>query len=202
MAYLAVRISVNKPSGKKGTSNVREALSLVMDQVKILLENMQMVDPSIVFLPRKAKDRVGMESDFMAMAEHVHDNYDFMRTYLAQLYVHKQSRCARVVDVVLVLVQQSSGSIPSVYCGFSPQWFSPQWPFPHTLHTGGYRYGSPTFRLKVSMGFSLLGVPLKYSTVVQPGARYCGSRSVCWLYGIIGSVQAQLKLSKLIIICP
>jgi hypothetical protein len=37
MAYLAVRISVNNPSGKKGIPNVREALSLVMDQVKILL---------------------------------------------------------------------------------------------------------------------------------------------------------------------
>jgi hypothetical protein len=35
MAYLALWISVNKPSGKKGIPNVREALSLVMDQVKI-----------------------------------------------------------------------------------------------------------------------------------------------------------------------
>jgi hypothetical protein len=40
MAYLAVRISVNKPSGKKGLHNVREAISLVMHQVKILLENL------------------------------------------------------------------------------------------------------------------------------------------------------------------
>jgi hypothetical protein len=104
-----------------------------------------------------------------------------------------ESRRARVEDVVLLVVQQASGSTPSVYCGFPPQWFSPQRPFPHTLHTGGYKYGRPTFRLKVSMGFSLLGVPLKYSRVVQAGAGYCGSRSVCWVYGIIGSVQAQLK---------
>jgi hypothetical protein len=66
MAYLAVRIIVNNPSGKKGTSNVREALSLVIDQVKILLDNLQMVDPSVIFLLHKAKDRVGMESDLMA----------------------------------------------------------------------------------------------------------------------------------------
>jgi hypothetical protein len=69
------------------------------------------------------------------------------------------SRRARVVDVVLLVVQQASGSNPSVHCGFSPLWFSSEWPFPHTLHTGGYKYGSPTFRFKVSMGFSLLGVP-------------------------------------------
>jgi hypothetical protein len=53
--------------------------------------------------------------------------------------------------------------------------------------------GSPTLRVKASMGFSLLGVPLKCSRVVQAGAGYCGSRSVCWVYGIIGYVQAQLK---------
>jgi hypothetical protein len=68
-----------------------------------------------------------------------------------------KSRRARVVDVVLLVVQQA------------------------------------TFRLNASMGFSLLGVPLKYSRVVQAGAGYCGSRSICWVYGIIGSVQAQLK---------
>jgi hypothetical protein len=89
MAYLAVRISVNKASGKKGIPNIREALSLVMDQVKILLENLQMVDPSVIFRPHKAKDRVGVELDLIATAEHVHDNYDFMRKYFPQLYVHK-----------------------------------------------------------------------------------------------------------------
>jgi hypothetical protein len=89
MAYLAVQISVNNPSGKKGIPNVRESLSLFMDQVKILLENLQMVDPSVIFLPHKAKDRVGVESDLIATEEHVHDNYDFMRKYFAQLYVHK-----------------------------------------------------------------------------------------------------------------
>jgi hypothetical protein len=68
MAYLAVQISVNKPSGKKGISNVREALSLVMEQVKILLDNLQMVDPSVIFLPHKAKDRVGVELDLIATA--------------------------------------------------------------------------------------------------------------------------------------
>jgi hypothetical protein len=89
MAYLAVRISVNKPSGKKGIPNVREALSLVMDQVKILLENLQMADPSVIFLPHKTKDRVGVESNLIATEEHVHDNYDFMRKYFPQFYVHK-----------------------------------------------------------------------------------------------------------------
>jgi hypothetical protein len=76
MAYVAVRISVNKPSGKKGTPNVREALTLVMDQVKIILNNLQIVDPSFIFLPRKAKDRVGVELDLIATAEHIHDNYE------------------------------------------------------------------------------------------------------------------------------
>jgi hypothetical protein len=47
------------------------------------------VDPSIIFLPPKAKDRVGVESDLIATAEHVHDNYYFMRKYFPQLYVHK-----------------------------------------------------------------------------------------------------------------
>jgi hypothetical protein len=89
MTYLAVQISVNKPLGKKGTPNVREALHLVMDQVKILLENLQMVDSSVIFLPHKATDRVGVESDLIAIAEHVHDNYDFMRKYFPQLYIHK-----------------------------------------------------------------------------------------------------------------
>jgi hypothetical protein len=60
-----------------------------MDQVKIFLKNLQMVDPSIIFLPHKAKDRVGLESDLIATAEHVHDNYDFMRNYFPQFYVHK-----------------------------------------------------------------------------------------------------------------
>jgi hypothetical protein len=89
MEYLAVRISVNKASGKKGTSNVREAIRLVMDQVKILLENLQMVDPSVIFLPHKANDRVVVESDLIATAEHVHDNCDFMRTYFLQFYVKR-----------------------------------------------------------------------------------------------------------------
>jgi hypothetical protein len=30
-----------------------------------------------------------VESDLIAMAEHVHDNYDFMPKYFPQLYVHK-----------------------------------------------------------------------------------------------------------------
>jgi hypothetical protein len=89
MAYLAVRISVNKPSGKKEISNVRESLRLVIVQVKILLENMQMVDPSVIFLPHKATARVGGESDLIATVEQVHDNYDFMRKYFPQFYVHK-----------------------------------------------------------------------------------------------------------------
>jgi hypothetical protein len=80
---------VNKPSGKKVIPNVREALSLVIDQVKILLDNLQMVDPNVIILPNKAKDRVGVESDLIATAEHVHDNYDFMRKYFPQFYVHK-----------------------------------------------------------------------------------------------------------------
>jgi hypothetical protein len=89
MAYLSVRISVNKPSGKKGIPNVREALSLVMDQVKVLLENLQMVDPSVILLPHKAKERVGVESDLIATTEHVHGNNDFMCKYFPQFYVHK-----------------------------------------------------------------------------------------------------------------
>jgi hypothetical protein len=48
-----------------------------------------MVDPSVIFLPRKAKYRVGVESYLIATAEHVHDNYDFMRKYLPQFYVYK-----------------------------------------------------------------------------------------------------------------
>jgi hypothetical protein len=92
MAYFAVRISVNKPSGKKGIPNVREALSLVMDQVEILLDNPKMVYPRIIFIPHKAKDRVGLESDLIATAEHVHDNYDFMRKYFPQFYVHKHDK--------------------------------------------------------------------------------------------------------------
>jgi hypothetical protein len=89
IAYLAVRISVNNPSGNKGIPNVTESLSLVMDQVKILLENLQMVDPSVIVFPHKAKDIVGVESDLIATAEHVHDNYDFMHKYFPQFYVHK-----------------------------------------------------------------------------------------------------------------
>jgi hypothetical protein len=60
-----------------------------MYQVKILLENLQMVDPSIIFIQHKAKDRVGVESYLIATAEHIHDNYDFMRKYFPQFYVHK-----------------------------------------------------------------------------------------------------------------
>jgi hypothetical protein len=60
-----------------------------MDQVKILLANLQMVDPSVIFLPNKAKYRVVVKSDLIATAEHVHDNYDFIRKYLPQFYVHK-----------------------------------------------------------------------------------------------------------------
>jgi hypothetical protein len=89
MAYLAVRISVNQTSEKKVISNTREALMLVMDQVKILLENMHILNPSVIFLPHKAKERVGVESDMIATAEHVHDNYDFMRKKFPQFYVHK-----------------------------------------------------------------------------------------------------------------
>jgi hypothetical protein len=81
--------SVNKPSSKKGISNTREALMLVMDQVKILLENLQMVDPSIISLLHKAKDRVGVGSDLIATAEYVHDKYYFIRKYFPQFYVHK-----------------------------------------------------------------------------------------------------------------
>jgi hypothetical protein len=65
--------------------------------------------------------------------------------------------------------------------------------FPTHLHTVGYKYGSPALRSEARMGLSLVGAPLKYNRVVQAGAGYCGSRSDCWVYGIIGSVQAQLK---------
>jgi hypothetical protein len=88
MAYVAVRISVNKPSGNKGVSNTREALMVVIDQVNILLENLQMVDPSVIFLPYNAKDRAGVESDMISTEEYVQDNYDFMRKYFHQFYVH------------------------------------------------------------------------------------------------------------------
>jgi hypothetical protein len=99
IVYLAVRISVNKPSRKKGTSNVREALRLVLDQVKILLKNLQMVNPSVILFPRKVKDRVGIESDLIATAEYVHDNYDFMLKYFPQFYVHKHDTymCSNVI---------------------------------------------------------------------------------------------------------
>jgi hypothetical protein len=66
MAYLAVLIIVSKPSENKGKPNVREALSSVIDQVKILLENLEMVDPSVIFVPHKTKDRVGVESNLIA----------------------------------------------------------------------------------------------------------------------------------------
>jgi hypothetical protein len=89
MAYLAVQISVNKPSGKKGIPNVRETLSLVMDQVKILVENLQMVDPSVILLPHNAKEKVVVESHSIATAEHVHGNYNFMRNYFPQFCDHK-----------------------------------------------------------------------------------------------------------------
>jgi hypothetical protein len=55
-----------------------------MDQVAFLFENLQMVDPSPIFLPNKAKDRVGVESDLIATSEQVHDNYDFMRKNFPQ----------------------------------------------------------------------------------------------------------------------
>jgi hypothetical protein len=109
MAYLAFRTSVNKPSGKKGTSNVREALSLVMDQVKILLENLQMVDPSVIFLPHKAKDRVGVESDLISTAEHVHDNYDFMCKYFPQFYVHKHDTYIMYSNVIMAFNTRQEG---------------------------------------------------------------------------------------------
>jgi hypothetical protein len=48
-----------------------------------------MVDPSIIFIPHKAIDRVGVELDLIATSEHVHDSYDFMRKYFPQFYVHK-----------------------------------------------------------------------------------------------------------------
>jgi hypothetical protein len=60
-----------------------------MDQVKILFDNMQMVDPSVIFIPHKAKEKVGLESDLIATAEHVHGNYDFMSKYFPQFYVLK-----------------------------------------------------------------------------------------------------------------
>jgi hypothetical protein len=89
MAYLAVRISVQKPSGKIGGSDTREALGIVMDQVKILLDNLQMVDASVIFLPYKAKYRAGENSDMIVLEENVQDNYDFMRKYFPRWYVHR-----------------------------------------------------------------------------------------------------------------
>jgi uncharacterized protein YxjI len=89
LSYLAVQMSVNKTSGKKLISNIREALMLVMDQVKIFLDNMQKVDPSVIFLPRKDKYRVGVESDMIATTEHIHDNYDFMGKYFPRFYIHR-----------------------------------------------------------------------------------------------------------------
>ena len=62
-----------------------------MDQVKILLGNLQLVDPGVIFLPHKAKDRAGAESDMIAEDVHVHDDYDFMRKYFPQFYVHRFS---------------------------------------------------------------------------------------------------------------
>jgi hypothetical protein len=55
----------------------------------LLFDNLQMVDLSVIFLPQKAKDRAGVESDMIGMAEHVHENYDFIRKYFPQFYVHR-----------------------------------------------------------------------------------------------------------------
>jgi hypothetical protein len=60
-----------------------------MYQVKTLLDNLQMVDSSVIFIPYKAKDRAGVESDMIATEEHPHDNYDFMRKYFTQFYVNR-----------------------------------------------------------------------------------------------------------------
>jgi hypothetical protein len=62
---------------------------IVMDQVKILLENLQMGDPSAMFLPYKVKDRSGVESDIIVTGEHIHNNYDCMRKYSPQFYIHR-----------------------------------------------------------------------------------------------------------------
>jgi hypothetical protein len=54
-------------------------------------------------------------------ATQVHRTYEEVDQAIKKLI----SRRARVVDVVLLVVQQVSGSTPTVYRGFSPQWFSP-----------------------------------------------------------------------------
>jgi hypothetical protein len=119
MAYLEVRISVNKPSGKKGILNVREALSLVMDQVKILLENLQMVDPSVIFLPHKAKDRVGVESDLIATAEHAHANYDLCAIIsLSYMFTNMTHKCTSMCLWTLIHHRKSySGKVVTYSIG-------------------------------------------------------------------------------------
>jgi hypothetical protein len=81
---LAVRIIVNKPSGKKGTSNVREALMLVMDQVKILLENWIQASSFSPIRPKTDRSGFGIGSNSRTCP-----CYDFMRKYFPQFYVHK-----------------------------------------------------------------------------------------------------------------
>jgi hypothetical protein len=90
-----------------------------------------------------------------------------------------QSRRARVVDVVLLVAQQESGSSPSFLLDFTTM-ATHHSGIPTHPPYGWLQAWNPHFRVKVSMGFSLLGVPLKYSRVEQASALYCGSRYVCW----------------------
>jgi hypothetical protein len=58
---------------------------------------------------------------------------------------------------------------------------------------GWLQVWKPHFLIESKYGVIAPRSAIKYSRVVQAGAGYCGSRSVCWINGIIGIVQAQLK---------
>jgi hypothetical protein len=81
------------------------------------------------------------------------------------------SRRARVVDVVL----------PVSSMGF-------------------HHSGSPHFPIEIKYGVLAPRSAIRYKEVVHAGAGYCGSRSVCWVYGIIGIVQAQFKKMKMLLL--
>jgi hypothetical protein len=88
---------------------------------KAVVRNMKKDGLIIVLNP--AHDPV----DFDNLNEEVFSDY---MVYLAErrttvIWTSFGSRRDQVVDVVLIVVQQTSGSTPSVYRGFSPQWLSP-----------------------------------------------------------------------------
>jgi hypothetical protein len=78
--YVAIHIQVQAPK-HSGGSWVKVALEIVAKQIKLFLENLQMIDKSALLIPFHARDLIGVNMELLDDPDIVKADYDFIKLY-------------------------------------------------------------------------------------------------------------------------